>query len=68
MTLPENLRRIRKARSMTQTELAERVGVLQKDISRYERGQHVPSIQMLKDIAEVLGVTVNDLIEENNDE
>ena len=63
MTLPENLRRIRKSRSMTQTELAERVGVLQKDISRYERGQHAPSIQMLKDIAKVLNVSIDKLVE-----
>jgi len=51
-------KRIKLARvemDMTQAELAEATGILQKSISRYETGQALPTLETLEKIAEVLG-------------
>jgi transcriptional regulator with XRE-family HTH domain len=39
---------------MTQEELAEAIGLLQKSISRYETGASVPSLESLEKIAQIL--------------
>jgi transcriptional regulator with XRE-family HTH domain len=51
-----NLRRFRKARSLTQEDLAAEVGVDIRQIGRIERGQSYPSIGLLVELAELLGV------------
>ena len=47
---------------MTQAELAIMLGVTVMTISNYERGEREPSIDNLKKIADILGVTVDELI------
>jgi Zn-dependent peptidase ImmA (M78 family)/transcriptional regulator with XRE-family HTH domain len=47
----------RKSRGMTQTELADVVGVTQPAINRYESGERDPDKKTLTKLAEVLGVT-----------
>ncbi|AWG57923.1 helix-turn-helix domain-containing protein [Mycobacteroides abscessus] len=47
----------RKARGLTQTELAELVGVTQPTINRYESGDRDPEPELLPKLAAVLGVT-----------
>lgn len=47
-----------RARHLTQAELAERTGIDQGDISRLECGNRNPSLQMLKKLAEGLGMTL----------
>ena len=42
MNLGENIRKARKAAGVSQSELAERLQVHQKDISRWENGAHAP--------------------------
>ena len=54
--------RARMAAGMTQERLAEAVGCLRKDISRWERGHHVPSGTTLAKIAKALGCTIEELI------
>lgn len=53
---------LRKERGMTQKELAERIGVTDKAVSRWETGRGFPDISMLKPLSEVLGVTVIELV------
>ncbi len=53
----------RKQKNMTQKELADILGVTDKAISKWERGAGYPDISTLKPLAEVLGVTVNELLE-----
>lgn len=53
---------IRLEKGMTQKDLANKVGCTQIDISRYELGTHKPSVQRLKDIADVLNVSMEDLL------
>jgi Zn-dependent peptidase ImmA (M78 family)/DNA-binding XRE family transcriptional regulator len=47
----------RKARGLTQTELADMVGLTQPTINRYEAGEREPEEQTLAGLAVVLGVT-----------
>lgn len=56
------VRYYRKLRSMTQSQLAERVGVTQAYICSLENGKRTnPSLQLLLRIARELGVTVEEL-------
>ena len=52
----------RKAKKLTQEKLAEKLGVTSKTISRWENGNYMPDISLLKPLSEELGVTLNDLI------
>ena len=57
----ERLRNYRKAKHMTQQELAERLGVSDKSVSRWENGSY-PDVALLGPLAKELGVTVDDLL------
>ena len=52
----------RKKKNMTQEQLAERIGVTSKTISRWENGNYMPDISLLKPLSEELGITLNDLL------
>ena len=54
----------RKAKGMSQTELAEASGVSREMIGRYERGQAVPSVDAAKKIADAFGVSLDYLVGE----
>lgn len=61
-TFPTNLRRIRKERGLSQTVLAEMVGISQTSISYYEKSVEYPTLDRVYDLAKVLGVEVEELI------
>jgi transcriptional regulator with XRE-family HTH domain len=56
------LAQFRKAAGLSQKELAERIGVAQPIISRYEKGQRKLYDDMLAELAAVLEVTPNDIL------
>lgn len=58
----ENLTELRKYHNMTQEELAEKIGVSRQTLSKYETGESLPDIEKCRLLAEVFGVTVDDLI------
>ncbi len=60
--LGKNIKEQRINRSYTQTELASKVGMNANYLAKVERGEVMPSIEMLKKIAKVLKVKVSDLI------
>lgn len=60
--IAENITALRKGSSMTQIELAERLNYSDKAISKWERGESVPDITVLKTIADMFGVTVDYLL------
>jgi transcriptional regulator with XRE-family HTH domain len=61
-SIGENIRKLRKARKMTQAKLAELTGIDEKSISFYENGKrNVPS-DCLVPLADALGVTVDVLV------
>lgn len=55
----------RKENHLTQAQLAERLGVTNKTVSRWENGNYMPDLSLLKLLGEVLGVTINDLLSGN---
>lgn len=61
--LSENIRRFRKARSLRQEELAERVHVVRQTVSKWENGLSVPDAEQLRDLAAVLNVPVSALLD-----
>lgn len=66
MKIGERIRWLRQQRGWTQMELAERIGVLQKQISAYERGVHVPSTEILLQFGAVFSVTLDSLASETH--
>lgn len=63
MNIHENIKKARKAAGVTQKELAEAMGVHQKDISRWENGERAPSVEALADICIALKVSADTLLE-----
>lgn len=54
---------LRKEKGLTQKELALRVHVTDKAVSKWERGLSIPDVALLVPLAEVLGVSVTELLE-----
>lgn len=52
---------IRKAKGLSQAELADLVGVEQPTISRFERGADNVTLRLARQVADALGVSVADL-------
>lgn len=67
-TIKNNLIKYRKSAGLTQAQLAEKLGYSDKSVSKWEREEGVPDIYILKEIADLYGITVNDLISENQKE
>lgn len=57
--------RHRKAHSMTQMELADRMNVSFQAVSNWERGQSMPDIAKLPELAECFGVNIDELLGRN---
>lgn len=53
---------LRKAKGMTQRELAERLNVSDKAVSRWERDENAPDLSLIPVIAEIFGVTADELL------
>lgn len=58
----DNLMELRKYHAMSQEELAEKIGVSRQTLSKYETGESLPDIEKCKALADVFGITVDDLI------
>lgn len=52
----------RKAQGMTQVELAERLGVTNKAVSKWETGKCLPDAELFQPLCGLLGITVNELL------
>ena len=62
LTIGENIRRFRKKNDLTQESLAECLGVTYQSISRWENGTTYPDLELIPAIAEVLSVSVDELL------
>lgn len=58
----ENLKTIRKAKGYTQEELAIKIHVVRQTVSKWEKGLSVPDADALTKIADVLEVSVSELL------
>lgn len=61
-----NITAYRKQGSMTQAELAEKLNYSDKAVSKWERGESMPDVLTLVQLAEQFEVTVNDLLLDPN--
>ena len=52
---------LRKEKGMTQQELASRLGVTDRAVSNWENGRRMPDVSLLKPLADILGISVNEL-------
>ncbi len=67
-TLGTRIAFLRKGRSMTQEDLAARMGVSSQAVSKWENDISCPDIQLLPQLAATLGTTVDSLLTGKNDE
>lgn len=65
-TIGKNLSRLRKTAGMTQAQLSERVGISAAFLSRVECGNKMVSVDVLNSLADVLGVSCDALLHEEN--
>ena len=57
------VKELREVRKMTQAELAEKIGVSSKTVSKWETGKGLPDISLLQPLAQALGISVIELID-----
>lgn len=60
----KNLINYRKINNLTQLDLANKLSYSDKAISKWERGESLPDLYTLEKIAELYGITINDLVYE----
>ncbi len=62
----KNIAMQRKQAGLTQAELAEKLNYSDKAVSKWERGESIPDVLTLAQLAEQFGITVNDLLADPN--
>lgn len=67
LIISENISTLRRNAEMTQADLAEKLNYTDKAVSKWERGESVPDISVLKDIADLYGVTVDYLLKSEHE-
>ena len=65
--IAKNIQKLRQEKGMTQLELAEKLNYSDKTVSKWERGESLPDIVVLKTIADLYDVTLDYLVEEVHD-
>ena len=66
LQLGANIASYRKRNRLTQAGLAEKLNYSDKAVSKWERGESMPDVPTLVQLAELFDVTVNDLLEDPN--
>ena len=66
-SLGSYIRALRKENELTQAQLAYRIGVTDKAVSKWERDLSYPDVALFPALADILGVTVSDLLQECTD-
>ena len=62
MSFADNLIELRKLNNLSQEDIAEKIGVSRQTLSKYETGESLPDIERCKQLADIFGVTMDDLI------
>lgn len=66
-TLGSMIASLRKEQGMTQLELAEKMGVTDKAVSKWERDLSCPDVNTIPKLAETFGVSVDELMQVNTE-
>ncbi len=56
------IKQLRESRNLTQTELADRIGVSSKTVSKWETAKGLPDIGLLQPLAQALGISLIELM------
>ena len=64
--IAKNMTELRLAKGMTQLQVAERLNYSDKAVSKWERAESIPDICILKEIADLYGVTLDYLVNEKH--
>ena len=56
------IKRLREDKNLTQSELAEKIGVSSKAVSKWETGKGLPDISLIEPLSSALGVSVMELM------
>ena len=67
-TIGNRIVKFRKAKNLTQEELANQVGVSSQAVSKWENDASCPDISLLPTLCKVLGITTDELLTGKNDE
>lgn len=62
-----NIKTLREKMNMTQTELAEKVGIKRSTVAMWETGGNMPTAAKLPAIAKALNCTIDDLYQSKTD-
>ncbi len=62
-TLGQKIAELRKAKNLTQLELANKLNITDKAVSKWERDISCPDINTFPKLAEILGVSVDELLQ-----
>lgn len=62
----KNISTLRQMNKMTQMELGEKLNYSDKAVSKWERGESMPDISVLVEIAQIFGVTLDSLVRAEN--
>lgn len=62
LAIAKNITELRRKSGMTQAQLAEKLNYSDKAISKWERGESIPDIIIIKQLADLFGVTVDYII------
>ena len=57
----DNLIHLRKIRQLTQEDVADKIGVTRQSVAKWESGETVPDLEKCRLLAELFGVTLDDL-------
>jgi len=66
MKLGEKIARLKKQKKMSQVDLAKLTGISRDAISKYERGDAIPSVEYAKRISDALGVSLDYLVNDDD--
>ena len=62
-----NISALRQDKEMTQLELAEKINYSDKAVSKWERGESLPDLAVLIEVANLFGVTLDYLVSEKHE-
>lgn len=63
--IASNITKVRKEKSLTQIEFAQKLNYSDKAISKWERAESIPDIIVLKQISDIFGISVDYLLNEH---
>lgn len=62
MKIGEFIASQRKKKNLTQAALAEKLGITDRAVSKWERGKGLPDVSLMLDLCNIFGITVNELL------